>query len=865
MKSSTWLVADLQSKANLQQQFLRETACLPETAVLRASEFWRHILKNYFPDIDIVSPQFLSVWLHDWLKKQNISWAQSPGASQKLIDSIELFLPILERPHFVEKLREWLAQNTGALVRWGHWFFLSQKAWELLSAQKILLSRWVPGFLAAAESLPDDFWPYDLMVDLGSALTAVEAELLEKLSRSRAVNVQAPGGEARARHAALFSPYEILAQTPRIQISIVERSSGFNSQPSFHRFSSELAEIKAAVHWLREAADRGVPLDQLGIFSADIERYWPILEAYLRVEGLPVRKPVVTPVASLPAMQNWLSRLRIEIQNLSSGDLEAAVYSRRGDESMAYDRFASLYRRLYDEEDLKRDDSIRRLFTQSFGARESLDRERFFAWSLQFYEGGAPAVERIAAVFFQDCRSQLRLEARSWVRYLEGLVSRIEVETAPAHAGGLYCGNLDAALSLELDTAIVLGLDSNSIRPPEKISVSETDREKLARDLGINLTAPLHDWSYWVERLISQTKSPHACFALHDLMGRPQSPAAVWLEGSNAGANLTGACETAGATRWDEIQANAGEIESADGEIHLDRLPKLSPSQLENYLACPFKFAAEKIFQLSDRPEVDLDLDAATGGRMIHEILKRLLEPPLKWQRPQDELEKLVDEVRDELDVMVGAQVLWGATRSRMVKIAERFLEFERKWRQEFPDTRTVLREGPVSGAFAPRGNDATIEVTGRIDRVDANSRGEYVVLDYKWSGGNALHNYTSWIENDELQLLFYSFCIEQGLTSLPPGPVLGAFYYTIVNMEREKGFRDKNAIGEGATRLYGEARGKSPLERPQIEKLYAQLKEKTADVIGRIQGGQFAPKPLDFETCHECNWRTVCRAPHLN
>ncbi len=865
--TSTWLVADLQSKTNLQEQFLREADCLPEFAVLRASELWRHVLKNYFPEIDIVSPQFLAVWLSEWLKSQNIVWANSPGSSQLLLDYLEIFLPILPREAEAEKMREWLAQNSAAVVRWGHWYYLCESAWKFLHQQKILLATWVPGFLAASENLPEDFWPNDLRVDLGPVLTGAEAELLEKLARSRKIEVVFPSSEDRARYKDQFAAYGVIENSAQIQ-ALPDKEAAFrvDKHNSFHRFASELGEVKAAVHWLRDAADRGVPLNQLGVFSASIEKYWPLLDSYLRVEGLPVRKAVVTPATSLPSIQNWLATLRIEALQLSAGDLEANIYSRDENATIPYERFAALFKNIYDEDDLSREPAVRRRFTQPFRAGDKLDRERFFTWALQFYDGEVTSIERVAAIFLQECRSNLQLEVRSWVRYVENLVSRIELENSPETQGGIRCGNLDAALPLELDTVVLLGLDAESIRPQERFAVSERDRERLARDLGMNLTPPGRNWSYWVEKIMLQTKSRcHACFALHDLMSRPQSPAAIWLSGSDAD------CEVPGPTRWDEIQRSAGEVEAGASAIKIEELPRLSPSQIEKYLNCPFQFAAEKIFYLSDLPDVDLDLDAATGGRVVHEILNRLLEPiqppelrpRLNWTAI--ELERLVDQVRDDLKIVVGAQKLWPATRARLVKIAERFLDFEKNWRRDFPETETVLREGSVSGKLTLPGDSiAPVEISGRIDRVDKNSKGEYIVLDYKWSMKGDFHSHNKWIENNELQLLFYSYCLENGFTSLPTGPVLGAFYFTLREMDREKGFRDVAGYADEASKLFDKSRGKSPIEREELEKLYEWLRVKVAEVVTRMRSGDFAPRPRDYEICDECKWRTVCRAPHL-
>ncbi len=871
----TWLVADLEAKELIQNQILETTNCLPETAVLRANEFWRQILKVHFSGIDLVSTQFLSVWLHEWLKEKEVEWAKSPGASALLLNYLEIFLPVLARSS-QDTVTDWLKQNSDAMLSWGHWFYLSVEAWSVLSEKNILLAKWIPAFLAGREDLPDRFWPHDVVLDLGPALTGVEAELFEKLARQNKVTVILPELSARSSYPQTFSAYELLGASNEKGNAVTSNES---PHVSYHKFSSELAEVKAAVHWLREAADRGVNLNQLGLFSPDIERYWPLLEAYFRVEGLPARKSVVVSAASLPLIQNWLSRLRVESKHISTGDLETIIFGAREfskDLALPYEKFAPIFRSIYDEADLNRDTRVRQLFNQKFQPGDKVGRDQFFAWALKFYNDDIiTGLDRVAATFLQECPVHLRLEVRSWLRYVENLVARVEIKNSSENVG-IYCGNLDGAIHLELDTVVLLGLDSDSVRIKNKISFREIDQDKIAKDLGFNLALGDHDWSYWIERVMENTKNRcFACFALHDLKSRVQSPSSIWSRAFKTDDDE--GCETPGLTRWDEIQNSKDENENrrvaqdggglAPDPFVIETLPKISPSQLEKYLDCPFQFAAEKIFHLSELPDVDLDVDAMTTGRLLHEILNLLTAPPMRWDWSQDELSNLVDHVRSEFQVVIACEPLWPATRSRLVQTAGRFLNFEKKWRETFRETKTVLREGGLKGCVNcdDAGAGLKVEVAGRIDRVDQNAKGQYVVLDYKTSGGD-LRNHNSWFENNELQLLFYSYCIENGLTELPPGPVVGAFYFTMNEIRREKGFRDISSLSESSGRLFDEApRGGSHLTRNELDELYKKLREKIGEAVGQMKNGNFVPNPRDFKICEECNWRTLCRAPHLN
>src|SRR5690606_38518098 len=57
----------------------------------------------------------------------------------------------------------------------------------------------------------------------------------------------------------------------------------------------------------------------------------------------------------------------------------------------------------------------------------------------------------------------------------------------------------------------------------------------------------------------------------------------------------------------------------------------LSVSQIENYLKCPFKFAAARLFCLSDLPSLDLDIDHLTRGQLMHALFESLTEEPMRF------------------------------------------------------------------------------------------------------------------------------------------------------------------------------------------------------------------------------------------
>jgi ATP-dependent helicase/DNAse subunit B len=270
-------------------------------------------------------------------------------------------------------------------------------------------------------------------------------------------------------------------------------------------------------------------------------------------------------------------------------------------------------------------------------------------------------------------------------------------------------------------------------------------------------------------------------------------------------------------------------------------------------------FSAEKLFRLSSYPDIDLDMDAMSNGKMIHALLERLLEEPADYDLNDDKILTLIDLTRKEIDLRIADERLWNNKKLSYLRIAKSFLSFEKEWRKQFPKTKTVARELKISGDLILN-SDKKITVTGKIDRVDF-AEGEYAIIDYK-STPSDYHSYAGWLEHNEIQLAFYSMVIEQGLTELQPGQVVGAFYYILSKMNREKGFRIK---GQGENLFQSNTRNRSMIEIDALSKLMTEVKIKILDVVNEIENGNFNPNPKDLKSCNDCNWSTVCRSPHLN
>ncbi|MNT85228.1 hypothetical protein D3C72_2253630 [compost metagenome] len=91
-------------------------------------------------------------------------------------------------------------------------------------------------------------------------------------------------------------------------------------------------------------------------------------------------------------------------------------------------------------------------------------------------------------------------------------------------------------------------------------------------------------------------------------------------------------------------------------------------------------------------------------------------------------------------------------------------------------------------------------------------------------------------------------------------GEVIGLFYYVFKNFER-KGFH----LEDRAELLYPANKRNKNGTSDVKEQYLSELSQLLMGTLDRIHAGEMAPKPVDTKNCKSCEWRRLCRAPHLN
>lgn len=877
---ATWIVSDLSHKKELQNFYLLKDGHLEESACLRAREFWQKLLQRYGSSRRVVSADFLRVLLSDWLRQQDFAWAQGGTSTQTLISYLDLFAPVFISEDGPDLIRSWLKENPLSLMKWGAWFEITDRAWQFLSRQNVTTSSWCAALLQAELEVHQTApWDRSLFVDVGSELSATEAQVFKNLSRFLDVTVLFPSKVIQNQFPKTLSAYRLLVDQEIMATGdeVVEAAA---QNLSCIQAATRLSEVKMLTAKVRSWLESGIAPTDIAIYARDPEVYWPSLSSHLQFEGVPVAKDQVAALASFPALSQWLSALRSHLDKVSSEDLEGWIFAADDRCLTSYQRFRTFLSNIYEPEDLHFLPELKRESSNVWSREESVLRDEFVLWSLPFYSDSQSLseLEPVISRLITECPASQKLKLQAWIQITEAIISKSEVVLRKGAAEGVQVRKLEFAFWETRPYRILLGLSQSDLSDNSRLAISPNEVQRLATDLGFHLQmaeSGRFDLLTTINTAVP-AKDLLLSYPVHDFGGEALAPAVIWSVNELKFGKSTIEFQSDSACRWDQLQ-NIGldEISALSslpraqlftnrlridkGELPLEPVPLLKPatlsaSQLKAYGDCGFKFFAAKGLNLKDEPELSLDIDRLRRGRLTHKIFELIVKRGLSAPWDQERLAELIESAVVEEKVKL-FKTLWPFQKQKLVQMASRFVEFERQWKSRFPAVEVVSTEVPFEGQLFGH------LFRGKIDRIDRCHDGSYIVIDYKSSGYN-VNNHTKWVSEGEFQLFLYSYAVENGWTELAPGKCIGAVYYDVKTFTRNKGFLNE----EFSDSYEVSGRSGAAISSTELDDLRRQCLEQIEELCRKVESGEFSPTPKDPESsCPSCEWKLLCRATHLN
>ncbi len=253
-----------------------------------------------------------------------------------------------------------------------------------------------------------------------------------------------------------------------------------------------------------------------------------------------------------------------------------------------------------------------------------------------------------------------------------------------------------------------------------------------------------------------------------------------------------------------------------------------STALLETYWQCPFRFLATYLWQLEERQEPEMGMDAQQRGKFFHRALELVFRQGADQAADAEALiaiwEKMADELLEEAPERYGFRptAWWPQTRERMKKVLRQTLtalaQENKGWRPRVFEARFGFdRQTPPLNI--PDGeNSKPLQLRGVIDRVDSDGQGNMRIIDYK-TGSTERITWTSLKEGKHLQLPIYGLAASEVLEL---GELADGFYWSVTKAKASSLRLKKSGVDEAISLATGHVRA----------------------AVQGIRSGQFQPRP---------------------
>ncbi len=311
-----------------------------------------------------------------------------------------------------------------------------------------------------------------------------------------------------------------------------------------------------------------------------------------------------------------------------------------------------------------------------------------------------------------------------------------------------------------------------------------------------------------------------------------------------------------------------------DLAAHFDADYCFGITALEDYRNCPYRFFLKHLLRIKPLPEPALIPENLDLGNLYHEVLRQF------WSRYRDErlnperLEQYVQALEDSFTALFAvwqekaanrlAKTTLSIQRAQAGRTLRQWLGAELQWAErtghrfrprllEFAFGQAQAGEGRDAAAaarpFRFEWPDGSARIAGRIDRVDADSAGNFIVYDYKLGSGPTA---SELLDQRRIQLPIYLLALEQLVFGADTA--VGGSYLGLCNPSRVRGgiWREE--------RLDLSWRGQGLLNDADWEEWLGRLCQELSATIEAIRGGRFELTAADCPPY--CEYRVCCRRP---
>jgi ATP-dependent helicase/DNAse subunit B len=300
-----------------------------------------------------------------------------------------------------------------------------------------------------------------------------------------------------------------------------------------------------------------------------------------------------------------------------------------------------------------------------------------------------------------------------------------------------------------------------------------------------------------------------------------------------------------------------------------------SPTALENYVACPFRFFLGNVLHLEPLEEPREEIESTDRGLAFHRALSRLHNHlrSLGIHYPDDTVEATLVERLDEAveesarrAASPASEQLWRIEGRRLKRVAEKYRphwkKFIEPWllrgvkpQPAFFEVSFGLQPAEGETPHDPlviRMDGVEVRVSGRIDRVDVAELPEgsgathgFWIIDYK-TGRSSHYTGSDLREFRRLQLTLYALAVQEVLLADKQTRPLGLAYWLVIENGPKIALPSKQLAWFDETEAWASVR--------------EQLRHWVVQLAAHIRRGAFPLKPRKDDCTQTCDFGQVCR-----
>lgn len=300
-----------------------------------------------------------------------------------------------------------------------------------------------------------------------------------------------------------------------------------------------------------------------------------------------------------------------------------------------------------------------------------------------------------------------------------------------------------------------------------------------------------------------------------------------------------------------------------------------SVTELESFAQCPFMYYASRVLKLGELPSDDYELSNLDRGEMYHQILKEFFESnkgerllPEKIGVYREILTAITDKVFSKIEesLLILHKGLLSVEKKVMLQTVWQLIEGEIQANEKadtylYPTYFEVgfglkgeqgIKDGMgIREPFRMQVGDEVVRLWGKIDRIDLDSQGRFLVYDYKKS---KVHSFSDIEAGRALQIAVYIMAADE-LLFKGERECLGGAYYFINTLDRNSGLWKKRYAG--ITRI--STRTNSNLEDSEFEQMMEKTKVYIAEYVRQMKNGGFMIDPSS-QCPSYCAFMRICR-----